>query len=91
MRKGTGKYLKQEVMITVCDHCGKELGPEYISYDYNWSDGHDTFGDVTEVCSLDCLLFIIGDKKYESYFFPIGEDVRLFMPAQLMKKLLLGG
>lgn len=90
MKKRTGKFIKQEIMITICDYCGKELGPDYISYDYNWSDGYDTFGNVAEVCSLECLRKLVSNKTYLSYYFPAGEDVRLYLSSDKMKKLLLG-
>jgi hypothetical protein len=96
MRKGTGKFLKQEVMITVCDHCGKELSTDYITYDYRSTDGYDNYGDVMEVCSMECLIKEIsqGDELYaklsDHYYFPPASDVRLHMRSDLMKKLLFG-
>ncbi len=89
MKKGTGTYLKQEVMIIVCDHCGKELSTNYITYDFRWNDGYDYYGDVIEVCSMDCLTKELKTAR-EDYYFPGGEDTRLYMPSSQMKRLLLG-
>lgn len=88
MQKGTGRYLKSEIMIRICDHCEKELDTDYISYDFKWTDGHDYYGDVLEVCSMDCLKFELSTMD-RNYYFPNGEDVRLHIPSEMLYKLLM--
>jgi hypothetical protein len=46
---------KVKVSIHKCDGCGKELDLPRIILDTTHTDGWDTYGMLTEYCSLDCL------------------------------------
>ena len=95
MKKGTGKFYKpSEITIDVCDNCEKEISlSSCVTYNYEWSDGYDSYGDKINTCSLMCLYSFI-QKEYDEdslyLLFPDGETVSLHLPSDAMKNLLNG-
>lgn len=92
MKKYLETYKKLIDYIHICDNCGKELiyDKNWIVYDFTWSDGYDSFGDEYEVCSLECLKKKLDGPLSREYDFPSGQSVKLDLPSEIAKQLLLG-
>ncbi len=91
MKQKTGIKRYIEETIDVCDVCKTLLSESnWITYDYTWSDGYDSFGNEINVCSLRCLNKELDTYKneYPNFCFPGEQSVKLYAPSDVMKKLL---